>query len=118
MYIICPAVYSAYAVIPVSNDSVYPTPTSVQHIRSKSVTFRRFLQLIAPLLVFCGIFLVWLGLESLDRLLISVPMLCGGVVVGGIGVWQAQNKIVVILFTLTVAIVAYMAAVVYWLSRA
>jgi hypothetical protein len=80
------------------------------------MTFQRFNQIIAPLFVFLGIFLVWCGLEALDRLQIGVPALCGGILVGGIGVWHAKHKVVVILLTATVAIVVYMMAVVYALS--
>ena len=80
------------------------------------MTFQRFRQIVAPPLVFLGIFLVWFGLETLDHLLIGILALCVGILVGGIGVWQAKHKVVVILLTLGVAIIVYMAAVVYALS--
>ena len=80
------------------------------------MSFQRFTQIAAPLLVFLGIFLVWFGLEALDHGLIGILALCGGILFGGIGVWHAKHKLVVIVLTITVAIVVYMAAVVYALS--
>ena len=80
------------------------------------MTFRRFARIIAPLFVFLGIFLVWFGLETLDHLQIAVPALCGGILVEGIGVWQAKHKVVVISLTATAAIVVYVMAVAYALS--
>jgi hypothetical protein len=77
---------------------------------------QRFAQLIAPLLVFLGIFLVWFGLEALDRWQIGVLAICGGILIGGVGVRQAKHKVAVVLLTAMVAIVVYIAAVIYALS--